>query len=86
MSFFKIPDACSNTITRRNLAGLTISLGPFLEVFLTKINLNIITDIIDVEPVVLGNTNNNFFRFFQILLLGYIKSSQTMVVHDFLWC
>ena len=44
---------------------LTISLGPFLVDFPEKISLNIIKDKIEVNPVVLGNTNANFYGFFQ---------------------
>ena len=47
------------------MAELTISLGPFSVDFPENISLNIIKDKIEVNPVVLGNTNANFFRFFQ---------------------
>ena len=66
-----------------------VSLGPFLVGFSVKISLNIITDIINVKSIVLENANINFFRFFQILLSGYInmpgKCSQTVVEHVLLW-
>ena len=71
------------------MAELTVSLGPFSVDFSEKISLNIIKDKIEVNPVVLGNTNANFYRFFSILLSGYIntpgKSSQPVVVHVLLW-